>query len=141
MTKKLTTLHVFIFIFLLPYIVGWTPVDSSYSEYVVGVVTGQYATYDCSGNVQKNPFVDGGIKATHKFEAPFRIGVSGSFTRLHDQTTFVPYPDLALDFKYLSLGTTGLRIGSEDDLYGEISLLDQVPASSGKGLLRAGIGG
>jgi len=52
----------------------------------------------------------------------------------------IPYPDLALDFRYFSLGTTGLRLGSEDDIYGEVSILDQVPVYSGKGLARIGVG-
>ncbi|MFZ1976323.1 MAG: hypothetical protein WAV76_00045 [Bacteroidota bacterium] len=55
------------------------------------------------------------------------------------RTLIIPYPDLALDLKYFSLGTTGLRLGSEDDIYGEVSFLNQVPFGSGKGFAHCGV--
>ncbi len=50
------------------------------------------------------------------------------------------WPDLALDFQYLSLGTTGVRLGPSDFLYGEVAWANAVPIFSGKGAVRAGIG-
>jgi hypothetical protein len=137
---KLLTLQKLSFLFLTPYIVGWAPADSSYDEYTFGVGGGQYATYDCAGNAHPNSFVDGGVKVTHKFVSPFRIGLNTSIASLDKKARIFPYPDLALDYRYFSLGTTGIRIGSEDDIYGEISLLNQVPFFSGKGFLHAGVG-
>ena len=128
------------FLILTPYIVGSSPADSSFDEYSFGVGGGQYATYDCSGQAHPNSLVDVGAKMTHKFEAPFRIGLSASVISLDGKTSAIPYPDLALDFKYFSLGTTGIRVGAEDGPYGELSVLDQVPFFSGKGCFRMGVG-
>jgi hypothetical protein len=137
---KISTLDKLSFLFLTPYIVGWSSADSSFSEYSVGLGGGQYASYDCAGNAHANSFADAGVKLTHKFEAPFRVGVSTSVIPHDGQSGFIAYPDLALDFKYFSLGTTGLRLGAADDIYGEVSILDQVPFCSGKGFVRAGVG-
>ena len=140
LTVKVSTLEKLSFLILTPYIVGWDSPDSAFTEYSMGLGGGQYATYDCSGNVHSNSFADAGMKVTHKFEAPFRVGLSASLIPNGGQPAFFAYPDLALDFKYFSLGTTGLRLGAEDDLYGEISFLDQIPYSSGRGFVRAGVG-
>ncbi len=137
---KVSTLEKVSFLFLTPYIVGWTSADSAFSEYSLGLGGGQYATYDCSGNAHANSFADAGVKLTHKFEAPFRVGLSASLIPNGGQPGVIAFPDLAVDFKYFSLGTTGLRLGAEDDLYGEIAFLDQIPFASGRGLLRAGVG-
>jgi len=125
---------------LAPYIAGPSPADSSFSEYSFGAGGGQYATYDCSGQAHPNSIADIGVKVTHKFEAPFRIGASASVVSFNGRTNVIPYPDLAFDFKYFSLGTTGIRVGSEDGYYAELSAFDQVPLFTGKGFLRAGAG-
>ena len=137
---KRSNLHWLYFLLLAPYLVGWTPADSSYDEYSFGVGTGQYASHDCAGNAHSNSFGDVGGKITHKFEAPFRVGLSTSIVSNDVKTTVIPYPDLALDLKYFSLGTTGLRVGLENETYGEVSFLDQVPLFSGKGGFRIGMG-
>jgi hypothetical protein len=128
------------FLILAPYIFGSSPADSSFAEYAFGIGGGQYATYDCSGQAHPNSIVDVGVKVTHKFESPFRIGLGVSVFSLNGKTSAIPYPDLALDFKYFSLGTTGIRVGVEGGPYGEISVLDQVPFFSGKGCIRMGVG-
>jgi hypothetical protein len=128
------------FLFLAPYLVGWSPADTSFDEYSVGLGGGQYTYQDCSGKAHSNSFSDAGVKVTHKFAAPFRVGVSASLITNNGNTVLFPYPDLALDFRYISLGTTGLRIGLEDGTYGEVSFLDQVPYFSGKGFARIGMG-
>ena len=137
---KRSNLRLIYFLFLTPYLVGWSSADSSFDECSVGLGGGQYTSYDCAGKAHSNSFVDGGVKVTHKFAAPFRVGVSASLVPGDGKTALFPYPDLALDFRYFSLGTTGLRIGSEDEIYGEVSFLDQVPFSSGKGFVRMGVG-
>jgi hypothetical protein len=137
---KLSIIKNISFLILGPYMFGLSPADSSYDEYAFGIGGGQYATYDCSGQAHPNSIVDAGVKVTHKFEAPFRVGMCMSFYSLHGETRAVPYPDLALDFKYFSLGTTGVRIGLEGGPYGELSFLDQVPLFTGKGCFRAGVG-
>ncbi len=137
---KLSSFQKLSFLILTPYIVGWSPADSSFDEYSVGVGTGQYATYDCAGNAHPNSFNDAGVKITHKFEAPFRAGLIVSSLPNPSSPNIIPYPDLAFDSRYFSLGTTGLRVGDADDIYGEVSMLDQVPLSSGKGFARVGVG-
>jgi len=67
-TLKLSTVQKLSFLVLTPYIVGWSPVDSSYDDYSVGVGGGQYATYDCEGNAHPNSFADAGVKVTHKLK-------------------------------------------------------------------------
>ena len=128
------------FLILLPYIVGWTPPDSSYNEYSFGIGNGQYATYDCAGTAHPHSFTDVGAKVTHKFDSPFRIGLCLSTFPTGGKSVIIPYPDLALDFKNFSLGTTGIRVGNTDNFYGELAILDQIPFSSGRGFLRAGTG-
>jgi hypothetical protein len=137
---KLSTAQKLSFLVLTPYIVGWSPADSSFDEYSVGVGTGQYAAADCSGNTHRNSFNDAGVKMTHKFEAPFRAGLIVSSFPHPGGSNIIPYPDLAFDSRYFSLGTTGLRVGDANDIYGEVSMLDQVPLSSGKGFARVGVG-
>ena len=127
-------------LFLAPYLVGWTPADSSFNEYSIGVGGGQYASYDCAGNAHSHSFGDVGWKITHKYEAPIRVGLATTFVSNNINMIVVPYPDLAFDSKYFSLGTTGLRIGRENGTYGEISFLDQVPCFSGKGFFKIGMG-
>jgi hypothetical protein len=129
------------FLLFAPYLIGWTPADSSFYEFSVGAGGGQYASYGCSGKtIHIHTFGDVGIKMIHKFEAPFRVGLNTFIVSDVGHTNAMPYPDLALDLKYFSLGTTGIRVGSENGTYGEISFLDQVPIYSGKGFLRIGVG-
>ncbi|MCX6122596.1 MAG: hypothetical protein NTX44_13385 [Ignavibacteriales bacterium] len=135
--KNLTMLS---FLILAPYVVGVSPADSSFDEYACGIGGGQYATYDCSGHAHPNSIVDAGVKVTHKFETPFRIGLGASVISINGKAGVVPYPDLAFDFKYFSLGTTGIRVGAEGGPYGELAVLDQVPFFSGKGCFRIGVG-
>ena len=124
---------------LLPYIVGFTPADSTYSESEFGVGGGQYTYSDCSGAHKRN-FIDGGVRATHKFAAPFRIGVTAGVFPSGDRTGILFYPDLAVDNGSLSLGTTGVRIGSLSSTFFEIKGLDEVPFSTGRGAFRIGMG-
>jgi hypothetical protein len=137
---ELSNFKMLSFLILAPYIVGSSPADSSFDEYAFGIGGGQYATYDCSGQPHPNSIIDVGVKVTHKFEAPFRIGLGASVISLNGKTGVFPYPDLAFDFKYFSLGTTGIRVGEEGGPYGELSVLDQVPFFSGKGCVRMGVG-
>ena len=127
-------------LFLAPYITGYVPPDSSFNEVSIGAGGGQYAVYSCQDSrPHAETFTDVGIRLTHKFEGPLRIGVSGTYVKAMNGG-IVPYPEVALDFRYFSFGTTGLRLGAEDEFYGEFSLLDQVPAFSGKGFARIGLG-
>lgn len=127
------------FLLLTPYIIGFSPEDSSWTEYAVGVGGGQYAYQDCSGDDRAQSFGDVGIKMTHKFDGPIRIGATVTAISAN-KFGGVAYPDVALDWENFSFGTTGIRLGSENNVYGEFSLLDQVPALSGKGFARFGIG-
>ena len=137
---KLSIAQTLPFLILTPYILGSSPADSSFDEYSFGVGGGQYASYDCAGVAHPNSFGDAGVKFTHKFEGPFRIGLAVSGISANGNSGGIPYPDLALDYKYFSVGTTGVRVGSEDGTYGEISVFDQVPFFSGRGCFRMGVG-
>jgi hypothetical protein len=128
-----------VFLFLAPYITDWAPPDSSYDEVQIGAGGGQYVYKDCSGE-HTDRFSDGGARITHKFEAPFRIGAAVSLVPSDGHTVVVPYPDLAFDNGYLSLGTTGLRLGRIDDTYFELRALDDAPFATGRGLFRCGVG-
>jgi hypothetical protein len=141
---KLKNLSFFI---LAPYLIGYSPSDSSYDEYSLGLGKGQYATYGCTdathpdrGPAHLNSYSDIGVKFTHKFEAPFRVGLTTSIISDKGITLGVAYPDIAYDSKYYSFGTTGVRLGLEDGTYGEISFFDQIPVFSGKGFARIGVG-
>lgn len=127
------------FLVLSPYLIGFTPGDSAFTEMAFGIGTGQYTVHDCSGSHQQT-FVDGGIRATHKFEGPFRVGLALSPVAENSILRVLPYPDIALDTKYFAIGTTGARVGPLDYLYAELALGDQVPAFSGKGFVRYGVG-
>ena len=137
---KILSFKYFLVIILAPYLIGMSPADSSFNEYALGVGSGQYASYDCSGNPHTNSLVDVGFKASHKFESHFRTGASLSVYSINGTIYCFGYPDLAFDAKYFSIGTTGIRLGSEDILYGELSFFDQVPYFSGKGCARIGVG-
>ena len=129
------------FLLLLPYITDLTPADTSYTEYSFGVGAGQYATTDCAGRRIPSQFVDGGLSFTHKFEGPLRVGLAASVVSAKNGSTgVVPYPDLALDFRYFSVGTTGVRVGSYENFYGDFGVADHIPAFSGKGFFRLGVG-
>ena len=138
---RVNTARYFSFLILLPYTVGYSPDSTSYDEYAFGFGGGQFVQKDCSGTYERS-FVDAGVRVTHKFEAPFRIGAIAFVGQGgRDNSTFgFFYPDLALDFRNFSLGTTGLRIGATDRYYFEISALDQPPLYSGIGAFRSGIG-
>jgi hypothetical protein len=131
----------FVFLFLFPYIVGFTADSTSaYSEVLFGAGTGQYVYHDCAG-AHTRTFTDAGAYVGKKFEGPYRIGLAaGTWKDGTNRTTFFAFPDLALDWKSFSLGTTGIRIGSRNSFYLEGKWLDQPPFQSGKGALRAGIG-
>jgi len=135
----LSNFKILSFLILAPYIVGTAPADTSFDEYSMGIGGGQYATYDCSGNAHPNSMVYVGVKVTHKFETPFRVGLAASVVSVNGDKGGIVYPDLALDFKYFSFGTTGIRIGSENGPYAELGVLDQVPFLSGKGCFRLGV--
>lgn len=127
---------------LSPYIVGFAHPDStnSYSEIMFGLGHGQYVYHDCAG-AHIQPFTDGGVYVGKKFEGPYRIGLSAGLWNLYGNgNRGLAFPDLALDWHYFSIGTTGVRLGVHDDLYLESKWLDQPPYLSGKGLARFGIG-
>jgi hypothetical protein len=125
--------------FLFRYIVGFTPPDSSFSEYEIGFGGGQYTYADCSGE-HIGKYYDGGVRVTQKFEAPFRIGVSMGSLPLNDNSSIFVYPDIAFDNNNFSFGTTGIRIGRIDKTFFELKGLDEVPFASGRGLFRIGLG-
>jgi hypothetical protein len=124
---------------LLPYMIGFTPEDSSYSDIQFGAGGGQYTYADCGGN-HASEYVDVGFRYTHKYEAPWRIGASISTVPVNNKATFpLLYPDLAYDNGGFSFGTTGLRVGGLNETFFEMKLLDEVPFTSGKGFARIGL--
>jgi len=131
--------YFFVIIFLAPYIVGFAPQDSSYTELNIGAGTGQYTYNDCNGT-HKSRFNDAGIRVTTKFKSPWRIGASISAIPSNDQLNVFGYPDIAYDNGIFSLGTTGLRIGYLERTFFEVKCLDEIPYVSGKGLFRIGMG-
>jgi hypothetical protein len=137
---KIVSLKYFSVIILAPYFIGMSPADSSYTEYTLGAGSGQYASYDCSGRSYTNSLLDVGFKVSHKYKSHFRAGASLSVYSMNGAIHCIGYPDLAFDAKYFSFGTTGIRLGSEDIIYGELSFLDQVPYFTGKGCARIGVG-
>ncbi len=126
---------------LSPYIVGFTSDSTaSYVETMAGAGGGQYVYHDCSG-AHSQRYTDVGISVTKKFEGPYRMGfIAGGISAGEKGSTLFLFPDLALDWKLVSIGTTGFRLGSRNDFYFEGRWLDQPPLVSGKGLLRAGFG-
>ncbi len=137
--RNLTPL--FVFLLLFPYIVGFTSDSTSlYTEALVGIGGGQYVYHDCSGAHTKG-FADVGIYYGKKYESPFRLGISAGGLAAGERSDAFIYPDLALDWQNFSLGTTGVRIGSQQKFYLEAKWADQPPFFSGKGFVRFGIGG
>lgn len=140
--RNLTTLLVCLL--LSPYIVGFTSDSTSaYIEILAGAGAGRYVYHDCSGTHSRG-FVDAGMYFGRKFEGPFRVGAlfgGVKYTKSGIGGGGFIFPDLALDWESFSLGTTGVRLGSKDELYAEGKWLDQPPYFSGKGFLRSGIGG
>ena len=131
----------FIILLLTPYIFGFVDYDSAYTQSMIGVGSGRYAYHDCEGAHARN-FADAGIYIGKKYSAPVRLGLSGGFrTEGTNGSGIIIFPDVALDLRYFSIGTAGVRLGSENDLYLESKWLDQPPFLSGKGLARLGIGG
>lgn len=141
--KRRNVFPLIVILALSPYIFGFQSPDSSlsYDEIRYGFGGGQYVTHDCSG-AHKRQYLDAGIYLGEKFGEVFRGGLAADVvtTGTNGTTAFV-FPDLALDWENFSVGTTGLRVGSENTYYGEIKWFDQPPLISGKGLFRAGIGG
>lgn len=131
-----------IILFLSPYFVGFTSDSSSaYAELSFGAGGGKYVYHDCSGT-HEQPFLDAGAYIGKKFEAPFRVGLSmGGWNGSRGGSSMFAFPDLALDWQNFSVGTTGLRLGNREQWYIEGRWLDQPPYWSGKGFLRAGLGG
>lgn len=127
---------------LLPYIVGFfSDSTSSYSETIFGIGGGRYVYHDCSGT-HKQGFGDAGIYFGKKFDGPFRLGLgAGAWTTGQKGSYVFGYPDLALDWKNFSIGTSGIRIGSRDEFYFESKVMDQPPFFTGKGAIRIGFGG
>jgi|GEM_PF-2105926 len=141
--KRRNTTPLFVFLLLSPYIVGFSNQDStstSYTETSFGAGGGQYVYHDCSG-AHTQHFADLGIYTGRKYEGPYRLGISvGGWSAGERGTLFFLFPDLAFDWKYFSIGTTGVRLGSRSG-YLEGKWLDSPPFLSGKGAFRAGIGG
>jgi hypothetical protein len=134
----------FVFLLLLsPYIVGFTNQDSTSNSFIetsYGIGGGQYIYHDCSGS-HKQGFFDAGIYSGKKYEGPYRLGISaGGWNAGEKGSRLFIFPDLALDWKYFSVGTTGVRFGTKSG-YLEGKWLDSPPFLSGKGALRMGIGG
>ncbi len=133
------------FVFLAPYFVGFSPTDSSFSDISVGLGGGHFVYKDCRGTHERN-FVDIGMNGSYKFEGPFRMGVMGSvaeYTEDDSKPVFIPiiYPDIALDWRPFSIGTTGLRIGNRDEFNFQLGWLNSAPAFSGRGFFNAGVEG
>jgi hypothetical protein len=131
--------YFFVIIFLAPYIVGFAPQDSSYTEWSIGAGTGQYTYEDCSGT-HTSRFNDAGIRVTKKFESHWRAGASISTIPSHEHLRVFGYPDIAYDNGIFSLGTTGLRVGYLERTFFEMKFFDEIPYTSGRGLFRMGIG-
>jgi hypothetical protein len=130
----------FIILFLAPYIVGFAPQDSSYTEWNIGAGTGQYTYEDCSGS-HTSYFYDAGVRVTKKFESHWRAGASVSvIPSSADHVVFFAYPDIAYDNGVFSFGTTGLRIGYLERTFFEVKFLDEIPYASGRGIFRTGVG-
>ncbi|MGD0589938.1 MAG: hypothetical protein ABSA44_03955 [Bacteroidota bacterium] len=129
----------FIILFLAPYIVGFAPQDSSYTEWQIGAGGGQYTYEDCSGE-HTSHFYDAGIRVTTKLKSPWRLGASISAIPSNGSLTVFGYPDFAYDNGFFSLGTTGLRVGYLERTFFEIKGLDEIPYTTGKGLFRIGMG-
>ncbi|MBI5476877.1 MAG: hypothetical protein HY964_09100 [Ignavibacteriales bacterium] len=121
-------------LFLYPYTLQYNYQDSSYSESNLGIGGGRYSYEDCSG-VHTQGFGDVGQSFSHKFNSPVRLGVRSSFG-----SYFLIVPELGLEWKYFSVGTTGVRVGSTDAYYLDAGILNQIPFASGKGLVNLGIG-
>jgi len=130
---------IFIIIFLAPYIVGFAPQDSSYTEWHIGAGTGQYTYSDCSGE-HTSKFTDAGIRITKKYESPWRTGATISLYPSAERLGIFAYPDIAYDNGFASLGTTGIRIGYLERTFFEVKAFDEIPYATGRGLFRAGIG-
>ena len=129
----------FILLFLTPYIIGFAPQDSSYTEWNVGAGSGQYTYADCSGE-HTSHFYDAGMRITKKYKSPWRIGASVSAIPSNEHLILFGYPDFAYDNGIFSLGTTGLRIGYLERTFFEIKCLDEIPYATGRGLVRIGVG-
>ena len=125
--------------FLAPYIFGFAPQDSSYTEWHIGAGGGQYTYEDCSGE-HTSHFYDAGYRVTQKFKSPWRLGGSVSAIPSNEHLLIFGYPDFAYDNGFFSLGTTGLRIGYLERTFFEIKCLDEIPYATGKGLFRIGMG-
>lgn len=131
--------RIFILCFLAPYIVGFVPQDTSYTELSLGAGRGQYTYEDCSGE-HTSQFYDAGVRITKKFESPWRLGASASLIPSDNSLTIFAYPDFAYDNGFFSLGTTGLRVGYLERTFFEIKCLDEIPYATGRGILRIGMG-
>jgi len=139
--KRHNCTPLFILILLSPYFVGFTETDSGYTDIKFGAGGGQYVYQDCSGS-HTQKFGDAGAAVVRKFEGPYRIGVSaGGWDAGKRGSYAIAYPDLALDWEYFSIGTTGIRLGSLKQMYVEAKGLDEPPYFSGKGFIRLGFGG
>jgi hypothetical protein len=130
------------FLFITPYFVGFSPTDSSFSDISVGLGGGHFVYEDCHGTHEKN-FVDIGVSGSYKFDGPFRVGGMfgvADFSEDEKQSLApILYPDLALDWRGFSIGTTGLRIGNRDELNVQLGWLNSAPAFSGKGFFHTGV--
>ncbi len=129
---------------LTPYLVSYNPEDSSFTDIEFGGGTGQYRYEDCHGSGPQK-FGDVGFKYTHKTAGPFRYGllVGIPFYNSNERHSYLfplPYPDVAFDSRYVSLGTTGLRVGDLNQFYLSVGLANKVPLYTGRGFLNAGAG-
>ncbi len=129
----------FLLIFLAPYIFGFAPQDSSYTEWHIGAGGGQYTYSDCSGE-HTSQYYDAGIRVTQKYKSHWRTGASISVLPSQERLILFGYPDLAYDNGVFSLGTTGLRIGYLERTFFEVKIFDEIPYTSGRGLFRTGVG-
>jgi len=115
----------------------------AYTEILAGAGGGRYVYKDCSGTHSRG-FVDGGMYWGRKFEGPFRIGATFGGVKYTEKGAGgggLIFPDLALEWEQFSLGTTGVRFGSKNEIYLEGKWADQPPYFSGKGFIRSGVGG
>ena len=125
----------FSILMLTPYLVSYNPEDSSFTDVGFGGGYGQYRYEDCNGSGPRR-FGDVGFSITHKTDGAFRYGLQAGvpFYRNSSGSILFPlaYPDLAFDSRYVSFGTTGLRVGDLDHFYVSVGLLNHVPLYTGE---------
>jgi hypothetical protein len=116
--------------------------DSSYTDAWFAAAGGRFAEPGCNSTIER-PFQELGAKISHKSSSPFRYGMQMGIAHFGGSRNAVgvwAWPELALDTKYFSLGTMGMRIGSLDNMYVNAGLFNGVPQFA-HGVVELGVGG